>query len=49
MKMLKKYYKDVCQKRQEVLKEMYSENYAISYRWQDIVEEAKKSKNRIAG
>lgn len=42
MRILKKYYEDVCKKKQEALKELYSSDYSISYRWQDLVKDAKK-------
>lgn len=48
MEMLKDYYKNVCKRRQEELTVMYAGNYEISYRWQDIVEEAKKNNNKNA-
>lgn len=47
MKMIKKYYKEVCQRRMEDLKELYTGSHAISYRWQDIVEEAKKNRIKV--
>lgn len=40
MKILKRYYENVCKKRQQELKEMWSERTPVSYRWQDIIKEA---------
>ncbi|WP_312091986.1 hypothetical protein [Aminipila sp.] len=40
MKWLKKYYEDVCRKRQQELKKFWLEERKTSYRWQDIVKEA---------
>lgn len=40
MKLLKKYYEDVCKKRQQELKKTWLEGTPVSYRWQDIVKEA---------
>ncbi len=48
MNILKKYYEDVCEKRQEALKKLYTERHDTSYRWQDLVEQSKKYSIKVA-
>lgn len=40
MKFFRKYYEDVCKRRQEELSRLYTENLSTSYRWQDILKDA---------
>ncbi|MFV0517486.1 MAG: hypothetical protein ACK5MV_08815 [Aminipila sp.] len=42
MELLKKYYEDICKRRQQELKDLYTEKHEVKYRWQDIVAEEKR-------
>lgn len=47
MKLLKKYYENICKKKQEEIKKTWNQGIKVSYRWEDIVRDALATNKKI--